>query len=91
MAKTARRFLVSGIVQGIGFRDFARQAAKRSGVVGYVRNLSDGRVEIVCEGPEAPMAAFREDLGRGPPFSQVDAVDAVAIELTGGFTTFDVR
>jgi acylphosphatase len=86
----ARRFVVRGRVQGVGFRYFAVRAARRCGVVGTVRNISDGSVEAVAEGPAASVSAFREELERGPSFGSVGSVDESELTVTGRFKSFDV-
>jgi acylphosphatase len=73
-AKQAKRFFVSGFVQGVGFRNFAQGEANRLNLGGYVRNLRDGRVEAYAIGTAAELAKFREALERGPRFSSVSGV-----------------
>ena len=70
----ARRFLVSGRVQGVGYRFHARGAAARESLGGFVRNLSDGRVEVQAEGDRDAMRRFERALRQGPPAGRVDAV-----------------
>ena len=70
----ARRFLVSGHVQGVGFRFFAADAARREGLSGSVRNLDDGRVEAVAEGEAESMVRFERALRRGPSRARVEHV-----------------
>ena len=70
----ARRFVVSGRVQGVGYRFHARDAAAREGLGGFVRNLSDGRVEVEAEGDREAMQRFERALWQGPPAGRVDAV-----------------
>jgi acylphosphatase len=65
---------VSGAVQGVGFRVFAERAARRHGVAGFARNLSDGRVEAVAEGPPEAVQGFIADLGHGPSGAWVRGV-----------------
>jgi acylphosphatase len=65
---------VSGAVQGVGFRMFAERAARRHGVAGFARNLPDGRVEAVAEGPPEGVREFIADLRRGPSGAWVRAV-----------------
>jgi acylphosphatase len=86
----ARRVLVSGRVQGVGYRAFAQRAAVRNGLRGWVRNLRDGRVEAVVVGPEAAVQAFLEQCRRGPPFGSVAGVD-VEDASVASFEGFDVR
>jgi acylphosphatase len=86
----ARRFVVSGRVQGVGFRYFALRAARRSGVVGTVRNLPDGSVESIAEGSEEAIAAFRRQLERGPDIGHVASVDEFELAVTGRYTGFRV-
>jgi acylphosphatase len=86
---TARRAVVKGRVQGVGFRWFAERTARELGVRGWVRNLSDGSVETVAEGEDAAVAAYLSRLERGPHGSRVDGV---AIEETpeSGFSGFEI-
>jgi acylphosphatase len=77
------RFVVSGRVQGVGYRYFALRAAEALGVTGFVRNLADGRVEAVGEGPEEVLAEFEQQLRQGPAFSHVESVERAAIEPRG--------
>ena len=85
----ARRFIISGMVQGVGYRYFARGAARACGVTGTVRNLPDGTVEAVAEGDERAVAAFRAELERGPSHGHVDRVVEEPAPLAG-FDTFKV-
>ncbi len=68
-------FLVSGHVQGVGFRRFVEKQGLTLGLVGWVRNLSDGRVEAVAQGSAEAMKHFLAQLYKGPPNSQVDQVE----------------
>jgi len=85
----ARRALVSGRVQGVGFRFFAERAARAAGVLGWVRNLTDGRVETVAEGDEAAVARYLEKIGRGPLGGRVANVE-VEERAPEGFRTFEI-
>ncbi|MHB2020503.1 MAG: acylphosphatase [Candidatus Xenobia bacterium] len=66
---------ISGRVQGVGFRWFVQRRAERLPVSGYVRNLSDGRVEVVAEGPEVALQEMLRHIRQGPPASRVDHVE----------------
>lgn len=72
--KQARRYFVSGTVQGVGFRFFVQREANRLGVGGYARNLYDGRVEVLAVGSPAQLDAMKSALERGPRFSSVSGV-----------------
>ena len=85
-----RRFIVRGTVQGVGFRYFAVRAARQAGVVGTVRNLPDGAVEAIAEGPPQAIDQFRTALERGPSYGDVTGVDEIEMQPTGRYTTFDV-
>lgn len=82
--------LISGTVQGVGFRFFAARAARRRGVSGYVRNLADGRVEAVAEGDRLAVEGFLDDLRRGPAGAVVRAVET-QWEAPEGSTGFSIR
>ena len=79
--KKAARFYVSGLVQGVGYRYFARRAAQQLGIAGYVKNLSDGRVEVYAIGAEMQLRALREDLRQGPSYSVIEKVAEAEAEL----------
>jgi acylphosphatase len=86
----ARRFRVSGRVQGVGFRWFAEEAAEREGLSGFVRNLADGTVEAEAEGDQDAVRRFEMALRQGPPAARVDDVDVTEVAPTGrrfGFRT----
>ncbi len=76
MADTIRRgFVVSGQVQGVGFRWWTRRTASQLGLRGTVANLPDGRVEVRVEGPARPVEEMRQLLRRGPTGAHVTAVE----------------
>jgi acylphosphatase len=72
--RESRRFFVSGLVQGVGYRYFAMRTAQRLGLAGYARNLPDGRVEVYAAGGAAKLAEFRMELERGPQGASVASV-----------------
>ena len=77
---TARRFLVSGRVQGVGFRWFVTHLGSDLGLRGVVRNLRDGRVEVVAAGTDSALAQLAEALADGPPAARVDGVETSQVE-----------
>lgn len=89
--QVARRFLISGDVQGVGYRFFAQRAAARHQVVGYVKNLTDGRVEAFAEGSPAQVEAFKHDLATGPRFGRVDHVEELHLDPTGQYSSFRIE
>ena len=86
----ARKFLISGHVQGVGYRYFAQRSAARHQVRGYVKNLEDGRVEAFAEGNAAAVEAFRHDLAAGPTYSRVGPIEELVSEPTGRYSTFRI-
>lgn len=89
MANTvARKFLIRGAVQGVGYRFFAQRAAARHQVVGYVRNMPDGSVESLAEGTGASVEAFKNDLATGPQWASVLQVEEIVLEPTGRYVSF---
>ena len=86
----ARRYVVKGRVQGVGFRFFVEDAARREGIRGYVRNQHDGTVEVVAEGDLETVLRFERALRRGPPGARVDDVETTESPATNRFTGFTV-
>ena len=84
----ARKFLVSGRVQGVNYRWFAQRAAEALGLRGYVRNLPDGRVEALAEGPPPLVDSLRRELERGPRLSLVTDIEEQEVEPSNSFTGF---
>ncbi|MGH9387182.1 MAG: acylphosphatase [Vicinamibacterales bacterium] len=81
--RVARRFLVSGRVQGVGYRYFAADAARREGLHGYVKNLPDGRVEAEAEGEADALERFERSLRQGPSMARVEHVIVESTNPTG--------
>ena len=75
--------LVSGHVQGVGYRLFVQRYARDLGLHGYAENLSDGKVEVIAEGDEDALNRLLHWLRRGPPPARVQAVDTQYSEETG--------
>jgi acylphosphatase len=86
--RVARRYLISGRVQGVGFRYFTEAAAACEGLQGWVRNLPDGRVEIDVEGETEAVERFERHVRHGPPGARVSDVlvdDMVPQHRESGF------
>lgn len=86
-----REFVISGRVQGVGFRYHTLLAAQDIGVTGYVRNLDDGRVQVLATGDTAQLAALRAFLRRGPAWARVDDIAESAVEDAESFSDFRIR
>ncbi|WP_315760185.1 acylphosphatase [Sphingomonas sp. Y38-1Y] len=71
-----QRLIVSGRVQGVGYRDYAVRQAKALGVTGWVRNTRDGRVEMLASGEDDALGRFVDACRSGPTLARVDAIDA---------------
>lgn len=82
--------IVEGRVQGVFFRDFTRKQANRFRVMGWVRNLMDGRVEIMAEGEEEDLKSFLEEVKKGPPLAIVEKIDIDWMEFKGEFQDFRI-
>ncbi len=89
--RVARRFLVSGRVQGVGFRFFAEAVGTREGLHGWVRNLPDGRVEVVAEGEVSALDRFEHALQHGPRGARVSEVVREEEMPSGRDTGFSIR
>ena len=88
--KIARRLVVSGRVQGVGFRWFTQETARREGAMGWVRNLPDGRVEVVVEGDSEVVTKVELAIRSGPRGARVEKVD-VDDEEVGGYRNFTIE
>ena len=83
--------LISGKVQGVGFRNFTQMNAKQLGINGYAKNLPNGKVEVVAEGDKAQLDALVALLKKGPRFARVDSLDVDERSFTGEYKTFGIR
>lgn len=82
----ARRYFVSGQVQGVGYRNFAQRTARDLGVRGWARNLDDGRVEVLAIGTVRQLEDFEGELRVGPPYADVrrmEVEEAGAVRVEG--------
>ena len=89
--RVARRFTISGRVQGVGFRYFTEASAAREGLHGWVRNLPDGRVEITAEGDAEALDRFERHVRHGPPGARVENVEVDHTVPDGRDIGFSVR
>jgi acylphosphatase len=87
----ARRFLIAGQVQGVGFRFFVSDRARAEGVHGYVRNQEDGHVEAVIEGDEEAVERMERALRRGPAGARVESVIVEPMTPSGRPIGFSIR
>ncbi len=85
------RVLISGRVQGVGFRSFSRRYANALMLVGAVKNLYDGCVEVIVEGEKKKVSQYIKLLKEGSPWSRVDNVSIKWQQYKGDFTSFTIR
>lgn len=88
--RVARRLVISGRVQGVGFRYFTYETASREGVTGWVRNLPDGRVEAHLEGEAEAVTRVERAIRQGPRGARVETVDVDVAEPSGTYTEFSI-
>lgn len=96
MTKVAKRFFITGRVQGVGFRYWAVGRAKQHGLLGWVRNLRDSRVEILAYGENAALSRLEQELADGPPGALVQGVEPAPVtpeeaELAATATRFEQK
>ncbi|MDD3845728.1 MAG: acylphosphatase [Syntrophorhabdaceae bacterium] len=89
--KTRVHIIVRGVVQGVFFRYSTQREAQGLGLTGWVRNLPDGGVEIVCEGEEEAVEKLVQWSRKGPGGAFVEHTDVSREDHTGGFLTFEIR
>ena len=89
--KKAIQARVYGIVQGVGFRFSTVSQARRLGITGYVRNMSDGSVEVVAEGKKEELDRLVKWLEKGPPGAVVRKIDVRVIPYRGFFRSFNIE
>lgn len=82
---------VSGKVQGVFYRDFARKEAEKLNLKGYVKNLDDGKVEIIAEGNEADLRSYVIACRKGPLMAFVKSINVEESKATGEFEDFNIR
>lgn len=90
MTLAARKYWISGRVQGVGFRFFAEREGKSLGLRGYVRNLADGRVETYAIGDEKSLKKFKRLLSEGPGSAHVTRIEELEEPLDDHYTGFQI-
>lgn len=90
-ASSARRFLIRGRVQGVGFRWFVEREAHILAIAGWVRNNSDGTVEVLAQGTRDQLAGLRSRLREGPRAARVDDVEESEAPPTKGLNSFRIE
>jgi acylphosphatase len=90
MENTKLNIVVTGQVQGVGFRYYTQRKARQYGIVGFVRNLPDGRVEVEALGPRQELEQLLTDVNRGPVASRVEACQATWREWKQEYDDFSV-
>jgi len=91
MAGRAKKYLITGRVQGVGYRYFVSRVARELHLAGWVRNLSDGRVEAYAAGPEARLKQLEGELRIGPPRAEVRSVEAEDAPADAKIEGFHIR
>lgn len=89
--KVRKHVLIQGEVQGVGFRWFAQKNASRQNLSGWIRNLSDGRVELEVEGDQKAVETFLDTLRHHHPLARIHQMDIQDRRLTGRNTSFDIQ
>jgi acylphosphatase len=91
MEEVTKHYLISGRVQGVGFRAFAQHAGQVMGLKGWVRNLWDGRVEAVARGGIETLTAFESKLRTGPKRAFVQSISVSDLKSAPAGADFEVR
>ena len=85
------KLVITGLVQGVGFRSYTRNNAKSIGLKGYVRNRKDGKLEVVIEGYEKQIDDLLDLMHKGPFHSQVENIEVIWEDPTNSFKDFTVE
>jgi acylphosphatase len=89
--KVAKKYIVSGLVQGVGYRFFAERVANQLGICGYVKNLGDDNVEVYAIGDEASLEEFKHHLAEGPRSARVTAIEESEAPVNNRYTRFVIE
>jgi acylphosphatase len=89
--KVARRYIISGRVQAVGYRFFAERVANQLGVLGYVKNLWDDNVEVYAIGDEASLEEFKRHLAQGPRSARVSGIEESEVPVKSQYSRFVIE
>jgi acylphosphatase len=89
--RVARRFVINGRVQGVGFRYFTQDVARREGATGWVRNLPDGAVEAFVEGDLEAVTRVERAIRSGPRGARIETVDVDSQDPSGAYRDFSIE
>ncbi len=89
--KPARTYVISGRVQGVGFRYFAERVANQLGIRGYVKNLSTGSVEVYAIGNEPALEEFKRRLSEGPRSARVTGIEESDVAVSDEYNRFMIE
>jgi len=89
--KVAKKYIVSGLVQGVGYRFFAERVANQLGICGYVKNLGDDNVEVYAIGDEASLEEFKHHLAEGPRSARVTRIEESDEPVNNRYTRFVIE
>ena len=90
-APAGMEILLEGLVQGVGYRAFAKRRARDRGLAGYALNLHDGRVKIRVEGNRQAIDEYLHDLEAGPPLARIERISVTPVPYTGQYGDFTIR
>jgi acylphosphatase len=89
--KIAKKYIIKGQVQGVGFRYFTTHLANRIGIYGYVKNLWDGSVEVYAIGTEQQIKTLKAGLSKGPSYSYVQQIIEEEMQVDPDYNAFNIR
>ena len=87
----AKKYLICGAVQGVGYRFFAERVANQFGIKGYVKNLWDGSVEVYAIGTEAELEEFKRHLAQGPRSARVTHIEESEEPVNSRYIRFEIK
>ncbi|NNM53335.1 MAG: acylphosphatase [Spirochaetales bacterium] len=86
----ARRYLITGLVQGVGFRWFTQKLSRSTHMLGWVRNLPDGQVEVWAQAEHGDWESWEAGLRQGPPGSRISEVSVFEVSPRDGLAAFAI-